>query len=193
MKALSKITYGFVAILSLCSCGKGTKTTREKFLEKANGIEQNDPYNEAEIIYYYNSSVKEAGKDKVVEENRYTASFRKNKYGKWSFNRPSDKKAVDWFTSNVVDLGPAKFVNEDLNLFISELDDVVYYLDPYGVEYKDENKWDFFGIKYFSSVYLYFEWDEYGYLTSAKTKSEEKNDTGEYNILFTQIIKITYR
>ncbi len=193
MKLLQKITLGTVTLLSLCSCGKGTKTTEEDFLEKVNAIEENDPYTEAEMIYYFTSSIKEAGKDKVVEDNRYTASFAKKK-GNWVNDRIySDKEAVTWFNSCVVDSSPAQFVNLDMNGFVLDRNDVKYYVDPFGVEYEYKRESNFFGIKYVSSFYLYYEWDQYGYITSARSKTAEKDNTGEYNILFTQNIKITYR
>lgn len=194
MKKTSKCGLMIVAILSLCSCGKGTKTTEENFLERVNAIERNDEYTEADIVFYSSSSIKEAGKEKTEEDNRYTASFVKNE-GQWIRDRRvyNDKKATEFFTDCVINSSPAQFVNEDINLFVYDRNDIKYYVDPYGVEYEYEHETNFFSLKYVSSFYMYYEWDQYGYITTVRTKSEEKNDTGEYHLLFTSNIKITYK
>ena len=83
MKILSKTTLGIITILSICSCSKGTKTTREKFLEKANEIDPNCPYKKAEVTFLYTFSSKDPKDEKQNEKKKYIGSFIKDSDGKW--------------------------------------------------------------------------------------------------------------
>ena len=193
MKTLKKITLGIVTILSLCSCGKVTKTSREAFLIAANNIETKNTYIKAEIVYLLTKTNTELGQDKKTEKYKYIASYIKND-DQWIKSEDSDEAAAYLFRRYVLNYPAIFFASTYFEMFDVNSEYVTYYLNPFGVEYSQENVAKNNVGEFKSSLYYYFTWNKYGLLTSAEMKHEE-NMTGDDSCYYSTIgkLRITYR
>ena len=169
MKVLSKGIIGVVALFSLCSCGKGTKVSIEKFIEKVEEIDSNDSYKQAKFTYVLSVTFADGKK-----ENRQYAGIYVKENGSWaSGSDKNDIKADSQFMYllNYVHLSCFdEFFYEDT---LSDTE-VKYYVNPFSLDwtYKSEDKDH--GYKSSQEIHECYEWDDYGYVTYFLHEEEYK-------------------
>ena len=169
MKALPKITLGVVAILSLCSCGKGSKTTKEKFFEKANAIESTKDYKKARISGTLIEENTENSETKKTKEN-LIGTFTKDEWGSWAVDDEKNvgmaKEIFDFAISNyITDFSGKSGLTSNDSTFTEK-----YYLRPFGYELTYKESDDYYGDYYdykrerTNEGSYYFQWNDDGWL-----------------------------
>lgn len=163
MKILSKITLGVVSIFSLCSCGKGRETTREKFIEKVNEIDTNCPYRRAKLVYT-KTTKRGTDKDPREDETTYTCVYQKNNSGEWEYSKSKNDEMDNIFRSILDTIRPYNAINR-----FDEMENKKekYYIKPFGYEISGDTD--------YSSMYGYYKWDDYGFITYGEAKTEYKS------------------
>ena len=191
MKVLSKGIIGVVALFSLWSCGKGTKVSKEKFIEKAEEINSNDSYKQAKFTYVLSATFADGKK-----ENRKYASIYVKENGSWvSGSDKNDAEADSLYYFYFDKLDPNSIessVRFDSNL---QNEKETYYIRPFAYEYSYEattvnTRTEIVKQNY----YTYYEWDDYGYLTYLEIKDDQKDINAKSTVRASILkIKITYK
>ena len=183
MKVLSKVTIGVVAILSLCSCNrKGTKTTKEKFIEKLSDIKTKDSFKSAKVTYTYSYSTNSHG-DITKVKKTYFGTYENYQNGLWDKNEDNDVEA-DYMFENMQQWKPGTIVENDYP-YVTNVKEK-FYIKPYGCEITANSK------ERDASYYTYYEWDDYGFLVYLQDKFEVRDKTEEYSDICVIEIKVTY-
>lgn len=169
MKTLPKITLGVVAILSLCSCGKGSKTTKEKFFEKANAIESTKEYKKARISGTLIEENTENSETKKTKEN-LIGTFTKDEWGSWDV----DDEKISEMSKEMFGYAIRNYITDYSGISGLASDDSTftekYYLRPFGYEltYKESDDYydDYYGYKRerADEGSYYFQWNDDGWL-----------------------------
>ncbi len=184
MKILSKVTIGVVAVLSLCSCDrKGTKTTKEKFIEKLSDIKTRDSIKSAKVTYTYSYSANSHG-DTTKGKKTYFGTYENYQNGHWDKNEDNDIE-VDGIFENMQQWKPESVLENDYP-YVTNVKET-FYIKPLGYEVTS-NDTDRDG-----SYYTYYEWDEYGFLVYLQDKFEVRDKAEEYSGISVREITVTYK
>ena len=178
MKVLSKITLGVVSIFSLCSCdGRGSKTTKEKFINELNDLKTNDSYKKAELTYITIS--KTGYGDKLGKEKKtHSGIYFKNEYGEWvssyeTFDEMADSAFKRALNSTVDKFAPSTDDSDYSNPDGAIKDKETYYINPLGYKYSlDMDLSSYTTGMPNQHHYDYYEWNDYGYLTYSEGRTE---------------------
>lgn len=146
----------------------------------------------AELSYTTKASV--AGLETKVSES---AKFKKDSSGNWIRTDNKQDQIADAY---------GKTMFETINLsnmvqngrFKPELDYEVmgeeyFYADPLGYETKYEYEYEESGSKMNYFVYLYYEWNEYGYATKYEIEESTKTSGTRATISLKTSISVSYK
>lgn len=189
MKKLSKITIGLIIVTSICSCSKGTKTTKEKFVEKIGNIDFKDNYKKAKLTYV-NSEITKGTNIEPEKKGLKCSGIYVKENGSWA--NGSDKNDIKADSQFMYFLNYVHLSCFDEFFFEDTLSDteVKYYVNPFSLDwtYKSEDKDH--GYKSSQEIHECYEWDNYGYVTYFLHEEEYKESYSNNEIHSSRYTKI---
>ena len=201
MKVLSKVAIGIVTVLSLCSCEKGTKTSRTKFYTRLgeSHFEEKDSYKKARVncIITY---IKGYAPDLEKTKTKSTGYYLKDEDNNWITGSDTNGADADlMFFNSIRTLHLSVFDEADIksSAFINPDDEPeeYYYIKPFGYELKHSSENYYSYIAAMLNSHYFYQWNDYGYVTLIDTTRENiSNESGkEYTDSQIIKVKITYQ
>ena len=184
MRNVSKLCLCCIGILSFSACDKGSKVSREKFIEKAKTIEKENNFATATL------DCKQTIFDgrETTEPINKTVHLKKNSTNEWEITDLEKDEAMEEITSQI-------FTKLNLTRRISggfyetEYEDEKFYIKPFGYEHTTKSDFLYKDEKWYNSNYVYYEWNDFGYIT--RYESEEKTAPSDGRYIYSDKIEIT--
>lgn len=182
---LSKVIFGLAAVLSLTACGKGKEVSKEDFAEEVKNIKGRKDLEKAVVSYEVINKFKKDGK---IEETKGKGSGEYT-YSNKRWEKSSDQNDTILDEYYMIIFATTRMTRE--SKVSDPADDkntkVKYHIKPLGIEEEKNidgvDSIDASGLVSKGTIYSYYEWDEYGYLTKMEydVKGDLKNSTvGEF-------------